>query len=407
MEPGQNPNPPQDGLNPRPRPSMDGFRPVDRSNFSRPVDRPAAAQTPQPPPATPAPASVASPIPQQTASRQPPAPQTPAPTDSQPKQFAPPPKKPRRGRKLLLICGSVLVVAGVLGGGYAYAHHQSVRNRPDTVFKDALLNSLQTPRLQIQTTANTAKTDIEYDLSSAKNPITSSEVTYQQNGKEFSLNGYGNKDSTYFSYTKLPAGVDAKLSSSVINGWIQMRSGGKLPVGSDTTLTQLIDPRSLITGPVLFANLDQKTRQQIVDFELSQKAYPYDITKVEKTTKGNSKVLVFHIKPNVGFIKVANQSLAASMGFTPDDVQSAVDALDSLKGSSWKLYVDRDSHRIIGVDVTEKDGATVSFIYNSKPAGEMPNEPQTKVTWPYFAPYQKQLLDAAAVKTPAAAPAKH
>jgi hypothetical protein len=403
MEPGENPNRPNQGdFNPRPRPSMDGFRPVDRSNYSRPVEsRPSAPvgpptpapatpiQPPQPPPPQPAVNETASPI-----------------VAPELKQFTPPPKKPRRGRKILAIASIAILVVGIVGGSYAYLHAQSIRNRPATVLRDALINSLQMPRVHLAMISDTSAADIQYDFSDSKHVVTSSVMTFQQSAKNFGLKGYGTTDATYFSYVTLPDNIDKKLSTSVLNGWIQMRSSGKLPTGAYPILSQQIDPRSLIIGPVLHANLDQKTREQIANFEISQKAYAYDATKVEKTNKGNYKVLAFHIQPNIGFLKVANQSLAASMGFTPNDTQSAVDALDQLKGSAWTVYIDRGSHQILELDITKSDGKTIVYQYVATNK-EMPNEPQTKVTWQYFAPYQKQLLDQAAVKVQPLAPAKH
>jgi len=268
-----------------------------------------------------------------------------------------------------------------------------------------LLNDLNMSRVHAGTINDSGATDVRYDFSDSKHPVTSSVVTFTQAGKFFGLKGYGTTDATYFSYVDLPSEIDAKLASSVKNGWIQMRSSGKLPVGVDANLSQQIDPRSLIVGPVLHANLDPKTRQQIADFELSQKMYQYDPLKVEKKVNGKLKVMVFHITPNIGFLKVANQSLAASMGFTPDDVQSAVDALDVYKGSSWTVQIDRKAHRIVELDITLANQKTVTYQYGVD-TKEMPNEPQTKVTWAYFAPYQKQLLEEAAGKTTPASPTK-
>jgi hypothetical protein len=403
MESGENNNPPQGEVNPRPRPSMDGFRPADRSNYARPVDRPNLAPQPvQPAQAPPTPTPAVEPAPPVD---QPAQPGVAAPAPAQPLQFTPPPKKPRRGRKILLIGGIVIAAAAIFGGGYAYLHAQSVRNRPETVLKDALLNDLSMPRVHLGMINDGGAADVQYDFSDSKHPVTSSVITFTQAGKFFGLKGYGTTDATYFSYVDLPSEIDAKLASSVKNGWIQMRSSGKLPVGADTGLSQQIDPRSLIIGPVLHANLDQKTRQQIADFELSQKMYQYDSLKVEKKVNGKLKVMVFHITPNIGFLKVANQSLAASMGFTPDDVQSAVDALDVYKGSIWTVQIDRKTHRIVELDITLANQKTVTYQYGVD-TKEMPNEPQTKVTWAYFAPYQKQLLDEAAGKTAPSTPTK-
>jgi hypothetical protein len=280
-----------------------------------------------------------------------------------------------------------------------------VRNRPATVLKDALLNDLNMPRVHLGMINDGGAADVQYDFSDNKHPVTSSVITFTQAGKFFGLKGYGTTDATYFSYVDLPSEIDTKLASSVKNGWIQMRSSGKLPLGADTNLSQQIDPRSLIVGPVLHANLDPKTRQQLADFELSQKMYQYDPLKVEKKVNGKLKVMIFHITPNIGFLKVANQSLAASMGFTPDDVQSAVDALDVYKGSIWTVQIDRKTHRIVELDITLANQKTVTYQYGVD-TKEMPNEPQTKVTWAYFAPYQKQLLDEAAGKTAPSTPTK-
>jgi hypothetical protein len=325
-------------------------------------------------------------------------PTTPAADPATTAQFAPPPKPVKRGRKVFKWLAVALLGALIGGGTYGYFSWQAHRNQPDTIFRDALLHSLQTPKLETVTTIGTDKTTVSYDFSVTTNPVISSQATFQQAGATFGLKGYGNSKNSYFSYTSLPAKIDPKLAASIKDSWVQVRSGGVQPAQTKSVLTHLIDPRGQVVGPVVFGNFDQKTRQQLADFLISHHVYKYDALKVQKTLLGQHKVLSFRATPDIGFLKVANQSAAANLGFTPDDVQTAVDALGELRGSSFEMLIDRGSHQLLEVDIALANGQTETLTYATPANLELPNEPQTKVTWQNFASFQQQLEDQAAGK---------
>jgi hypothetical protein len=379
MPPEESPQQPApDFRRPSERIASDGLPP-------RPVQRPMPPGREAPRPFTPAAPDVQAPVP-------PPSP--PAPEQSQPliptpetPQFVPPKtKKRRRFVAPLLAVLAVLLIAAGIG---VWLHIQAAKNNPDTALKEALLASLDVQQLQTQTTNGTASSVTQYDFSSPTSPLISNQVTFDMNGATFQGKAYGSLQNTYFSYTKLPPSVSSQITSVVQDAWVQLRAKGVLPVGVSPALAKLSDPRYEDFGPVVFGNYSQKTREQLANFMLTH-VYNYQKGHVTHTTLAGTKVFVYPIKLDVGYLKIAVQSAAFSVGIAPADVQNAVDALDNFKGADVTLYVSSAQHRIQEI-MLKNNGQTTTIAYDHYNNVTLPDEPVTKLTWQEFAPLEAQI----------------
>jgi hypothetical protein len=123
---------------------------------------------------------------------------------------------------------------------------------------------------------------------------------------------------------------------------------------------------------------------------------------VHRTSLGGKKVFTFTVKPDVGYLQVATQSVANAEGFTPNDAQAAVASLEALNSSTMTIYVSKSGHRIVGAEVkTPTDDIALSYGHFDSSA--VTAEPQTKLVWQSFAPYQYQLEAQAAANLTSAA----
>jgi hypothetical protein len=253
-----------------------------------------------------------------------------------------------------------------------------------------LLASLSLTKLQTQTTAGNSHTEAKYDFSAITNPIVSTAATIQLNGLNFGVDGYGSAKNTYISYTKLPANVNSALATTVKNGWIQIRSNSAIPKDVNPALANLADPRYQAFGPIVTGNFADKTRQQLVRFMQQHHVYKYDINNISKTSLGGEKVLAYPVDIDTSYLKIVNQSAASSEGLSPEDIQAAIDALGELKGAKTTIYVSTSDHTFARLDATRGD-QTVTKTYSHYNDVTLPDEPQTKLLWQTFAPFQAQL----------------
>ncbi len=314
---------------------------------------------------------------------------TPAPTPTAaipPTAFAPPPKRSRR--RWLPIAGITLLVLLIIAGIVGWLHIRSVQANPNTVFKDALLASLSTSQLESQTSGGSGNSQVDFDFSDMKNPQVSSQSTIIRYGASFKVAAYGSTKNSYMSYTAFPAGVASNITTVSKDAWIQLRANGILPPGVPASLAELADPRYQAFGPLVFGNFPEANRAKLVDYLLKQHIYKYQLTKVTHTKLGDTKVYAYPVSLNLGFLKVFIQSAANSEGFTPSDVQAAINDLDALKNASATIYVSDSGHHIVQLDVNQS-GQTTSTSYHYKAA--VAAEPQTKLKWQDFASVQLQI----------------
>ena len=304
-------------------------------------------------------------------------------------QFTPPRAK-RRWKKLILSLAAIIVILLIGGGVLVWMKVQAAKNNPDTAFKDALVASLQTKQIEADTTAGSANTQAQFDFSSMTNPLVSTQSTFAINGKYFSGTGYGSLQNTYFSYTKLPSSVPSSVAGVTLMAWVQLRAQGRLPVGVNPALVNASDPRYQDYGPVIFGNYPLKTSTQLADFLITNHAYRYQTGQVTHTQLANTKVFAYPVKLDVGFIKIAAESAALTSKLTPADLQNALDAYEALRGASGTIYVDRATHHIQEITL-QKNGQTTTVVYSHYNNVSLPGEPQTKLTWQYFAPLEAQI----------------
>jgi hypothetical protein len=319
-----------------------------------------------------------------------------------------PPKKRRitalprflgKHKKLLLKGGLAVVVILIAAAAIiSLSRWQAARNNPDTALLDSLQANLSVTKLEA-TTTGLAQRQVSYDFSDSKNPITNSVSSDRLSGAAVELKGYGSAKNTYVSYSKLPASTTPAITSQVQAGWVQLRANGTQPPGVSTILARAADPRSQVIGPVVFANLPASVSRQLAQYMLDHKVYSYSPSDVTKSSLQGKSVLVYSVKPNLGHLKIANQSAAANMGFTPGDVQAAVDALDAYKGATMKLYIDKSTHRVVRADIVQSGGST-TITYATENVPPLPNEPQTKLGWAGFAALQMQIEAQASAKQP-------
>lgn len=415
-EPGRQPYPRRrlsvDGMTSRPMPrpdylgnkrTLEPFEAIQPIAPQQPISRPAPATNPSPMPMPAAPISEVTP--------------TVAPAQPEEERFAPPSpvkkpkqlpkftnrlkfKKPRISRRVAKIILIVLVVVAAGVAIYLFLSYKSGQNKPDTVFKDALQASLSTTKMQAATSSDGLSSKVSYDFSTPTSPIVSSDATIKLSGSNYIVAGYGTAKNTYISYRTLPKTVTPAVSSVVKDAWVGLRVNGALPSGIPTPISRVADPRSQAYGPVAFANISPKPRKQQVLYMIQHKVYSYSPDKVTKTKINDAGVLVFSVKPDIGYLKIVNQSAALSAGLAATDIQDAVNSLDNLKGASMKMYISSSEHQLMKLEIT-KDNKTITTNYSYDNSSSLPQEPQTKLSWPNFATYQFQVESQASSKLPA------
>lgn len=326
-----------------------------------------------------------------------------------PLDFTPPPKPTKRKLPKLhkpdtrvsyfvkqIIAGIAILM--LLTGIIYWRTHQT--SNGDVTLRQALEMSLSTRQLHSETTGAGTDIKVDYDFSTSTNPIISSTATVSLAGLPAQVAGYGDVKNTYISYKQLPASAPPAISSSVTGNWVSLRSNGEPALGAPSQLARVADPRYQAFGPVLFGNAQPLLKKQLLDYMFSHIIYDYTGNKPTTTSIDGIKVTKFDTKLNTGFLKVANQSLAAATGLSPTDIQDAIAGIDSSKGAEVHLYVSAKSHRIVRMEIV-KNNQTVTTNYSGSNSAHVQAEPQTKLTWKSFAGTQFQLASQIAAKQPA------
>ena len=424
MPPEESPQRPAPGRQPHPRRriAVDGFtggitprsnyaqRPIIAPRPTMPVPTPVVAPTPPPVAPVPVEQPLAPPIPVSNVQVAAPAPVAPLIKDftPQPKQKSarkPGRKLPRlslpadktRLKKLVIILGTVVVVVGIFS---AFLLYRAGRSTKDQAFNDALLYSLGVKQVQVTTTSETTNSVVAYDLTTPNKPVVSGLTKAQVAGSPVTLAGYGTNSDTFSSYTELPSAVLPSISSVAQNAWIQLRANNIDPVGVPSVLARAGDPHYQLVGPIIFGNFTGKTRDQLHKFLIGQNIYDYHAEPVTKDKIDGKKVIVYTLHINVGALKAANQTAAAGFGMTADQVQQAVDSLDSLQGATVKLALGASNHRPVQLQI-EKNDQRATISYDKFNTASLPAQPQTKLTWANFSNVQFQLESQIGAKQPA------
>jgi hypothetical protein len=300
-------------------------------------------------------------------------------------------KLPAIAWRKLLVPVSILVALVIVGGGiYAGVQYMRTQASPDTFFSDMITKSLSTADVQItKQVSGGVSTTTSLALSDPKNVISSATTTATIAGADFGLSGYGTAQNSYVSYTKLPTSVPPVMAGTIQNRWLQLRANGVLPGAIPASLFDVADPRYQAFGPFIFANLPVATRQKLSQFIITNHIYKYDVASVKHISLNGKKDTLFTAKLSNGYLQVANQSVASSEGFTPADVQRAIDALDVYKNASALLYVN-SAHQLVRLTL-QTTNQTVTYDYSNFTTNSLPAMPSTKLTWAPFAPTQLQM----------------
>lgn len=302
--------------------------------------------------------------------------------------FTPPPKKKRNRWRTAAMATLVVVALGLTLASFLKA--QAARNNPDKAFKDALEHNLTLKTVEAQTATSDVSGQTLYDFTNPKKTVISTNTSIRQGLGSLNLKGYGSTKNTYISYTKLPKNLKSPIVANTKNGWIQIRAGGLLPKNVSPTIFALSDPHYQAFGPLLIGNLDNKNRQQLINFVLQHKVYDYDKNKVTRDTINDKKMIIYPIKLDASYLKIANQSSAASQGIDPTEIQLATDNLDQLKGASVTLYIRASDHTFSQIKIA-KAGQVKTISYSHYNNLSLPDEPQTKLMWQNFNPVQAQI----------------
>ena len=387
---------------PEPHPYVPVTAPVQESTPSETEISPSPAPQPyQPAINQPTP----DPAPQQPETMQPsapapnpyqnPQPATPAPTPIQheaPKPHEFKPAKPKKRKKILIILAIVVASLLVIAGIVSLARAQAAWNNPDKAMKDAITNNLKLKKVQSQTQSESINSTTEYDFTSLKNPIISTESSIPQPKGPINMTGYGSVKNNYFSYTKLPSNLNSQGVKNAIDAVVQTREDGVKFKGVDGMPEKVSDPRYQVISPLLIGNYDEKTRTQLTDFMINNKVYGYDINKVSGEKINDEAVMAYPVKVNLSYLRVSNQSAVFNMGFDPAEVQLGIDNLGYLEGAKVTIYIRKSDHKFARIKV-EKNGQTRIIDYSKHDDVSMSDEPQTKLMWPNFEPVQN-VIDA-------------
>jgi hypothetical protein len=310
-------------------------------------------------------------------------------------------KRQRRKVKIKLTKQVVLpvLVAGViaaLGSGvYAFVGWQASQKDPAVVLRNALTNNLSQSTVEMVTSHAGETVTARLDLSQPANPVVSSETNFQMYGSAFSAESYGTLESGYVRYTNLPGTVHAQTAKSVKNNWVEVRGKDK-PAGLDLRLAKLSDPRYQMFGPVLYGSYPESAKQQLVKFMVDQQVYKPTTGELKTTELNGEKVYEMPVKLNVGFLKVAQQSAAASLAYPPQTVQTSVSDMDNYKDGTSTLYISTKEQRVVRFSFS-KTGYEATIDYRTS-SGSMASQPKAQLAWQAFAPSLWQMKAQAAAK---------
>jgi hypothetical protein len=329
---------------------------------------------------------------------------TPSTTSQQPPlAFTPPTGKKKRKLVKYLIPATIVIVFMLAGGGIAYwLHIQSVDNNPTTVFKDAILANLSANQLEVNTNTPGNSIDSSFDFTNLTDPLVSSQAAVNLYGANFQINGYGSAQNSYISYSSFPSFTSSSVSVEAKNAWVQLRSNGVLPPGVNASLSNLADPRFQDFGPLIFGDFPYNTRLAMYKYIVNQEIYTFKLKDVTHSVLNDTKVYVYPLKLNIGILKILVESAASSEGFSPSDVQAAVNDLGIYKGATATLYVSASTHRVVQLNLVD-NGQTTNISYSGYNSVVVSGQPETNLSWQDFATVQQQIeLQAASHESAAA-----
>lgn len=256
---------------------------------------------------------------------------------------------------------------------------------------------LSTASLQTVQKSGSGTVTSRFDFSNLTNPTVATQASSGFYGTTFGISGFGSMQSDYFKYTHLPNSVPSADRAIITRDWVQWRSRGAAAAGVTALLRQLSDPRYQLVGPVVFGNFSPETATKLVDYMLGNHVYTFTAGSVQKSRINGQEVWLYPLKLNLSYLKIANQSAASSEAIRPDDVQSAIDALDQYKGAQATLAVNPSTHQVVRFSA-----GAITIDYSGYGQTVLPDEPVTNINWAKFQPVQLQVESEAASRETAA-----
>ncbi len=303
--------------------------------------------------------------------------------------FDPPTAKRTKRRKLPLVAICLFGLFAAALAVYGGLRWQAARADPAAAFNDALNHNLSLDHLAASVKEPNSTNQLLYDFTTPKNPIISAKATLGSSDNHFGVTAYSTLQNSYISYTKVPSTVSSDLAKITTGAWVQIRDSGQLPPAVSADLANLADPHYQAFGLAILGNYQPKTRQQLVDFLGEHHVFRYDKAAVTASTINGEKVLVYRTTVDANYLKVANQSAAASLGIPPSAVADASQQLDRFNGKVVQFFISASDHRLVRLN---GDGYRADF---SPTSDAPPNEPATKLTWADFASYQWKMASQA------------
>lgn len=301
------------------------------------------------------------------------------------------PASARARNKFLYPALTLIVIIFVVVAFFGYGKVMAIRNKPDTVMKNAINNSLSLSSVDMTTKTqnSTIQTSFDFDPSDGK-PTINTKMLAQTPKTRVGISGYGDLKNTYVSYDELPKSINDAVLARAEKSWVQVRDKGDLPKNIPDIMFRASDPRYQLIGPVIIGSYKGQTRDQLRDFILKNKVYNYDKSSVTKSKLGDDTVFVFPIKLNISYLKVSAQSAAVNIGLEPSETQLAIDTLDNLSGAETKLYIRAKDHKIMRFESKTDNKKLVVDLDNYNIDKDL-TTPQTKLSWQSFMPLQNQI----------------
>lgn len=301
-------------------------------------------------------------------------------------------------KKTWMAIGALLGVAVFATCIYAFAAYQSNRSDPATILSDALNNHLQLQSVEVQSSTGQVKSNTAFNFSSPREAILSGSATLDRYGSAFSLSTYGDSKKSFIKYDQMPQAIDSQIQKQLQGKWLQLTENGTSVPGASHELADLANPKSQSFGLLIMGNFDEKTRKELANFMIKNKAYKIETGKPVSTKVGKHKAIVLPISLDIGFVKVGMQSAAVSLGYSPNDVAEAVRSVDAYKDAKADLYIAKNGRKILKFVVTTKDGKTREWSYDKFNKTSVNGGPSGAVSWVKYGQYVWQAESQAAKK---------
>ncbi|MDB5181340.1 MAG: hypothetical protein JWP13_103, partial [Candidatus Saccharibacteria bacterium] len=186
--------------------------------------------------------------------------------------------QPKKSGKRMLLAGALFAGLLLIAGGAIFAY-ASMRTTPDSVFEDAVENSLSTRQVAQTLEADEGNIELLYDVSNAKDPRVHARTQASFMNLTFDFEQYATLKDGYVKYSDY-AGI-LEPGKPIVNfkdKWMQERKDGASASGGSLFPSAHLH----LFGDWIFGNFSAKDKNDLKDFIVKEKVHTYDPTKVEK-----------------------------------------------------------------------------------------------------------------------------